>query len=233
MKLPESVTLKAGRAQLLNKKHAPTTLFGAGIVGMIATTVLAARQTLKAKEVIETAKDDLEAVKLAVDIAAKKGDESTYTEKDRQKDVTYVYVRTTLDIIKLYAPVVALGAFSVAALTKSHFILNQRNAGLAAAYAVLDKSFTEYRSRVQKELGQDADDHYRYGGEIVDEKEEKDGKVVHIKKFRGTDEELRQLTDWHATLKDEEMAKKLKAGAKPEEKAAEKPAEKTETMSDK
>ena len=187
LKLPQSVTRTAGKAVFLNKKHAPTTLFGVGVAGMIATTVLAARQTLKAREIIEIAKDDLEAVKLATEIAEKKaanGEESSYSEEDRKKDVTYVYIKTGIDLVKLYAPVVLIGVFSIAALTKSHFILKDRNAGLAAAYAVLDKAFSEYRTRVEKELGKDADDHYRYGGEIVDEKEEKDGKVVHVKKFR-------------------------------------------------
>lgn len=43
------------------------------------------------------------------------------------------------------------------------------------------------------------------------QKKEKIGAKLHIKKFRGTDEELARLTGWLATLKDEEMAKKLKA----------------------
>jgi len=54
----------------------------------------------------------------------------------------------------------------------------------------------------------------------------KEGKL-HMKKFKGTDEELKKLTAWLETLKDEKAA--AKATEKTTEKAAEKPAEATET----
>lgn len=57
-------------------------------------------------------------------------------------------------------------------------------------------------------------------------KTEKLNGKLHIKKFRGTDEELATVTGWLATLKDEEAAKKLKAGG--EAKAADKTETKTE-----
>lgn len=60
--------------------------------------------------------------------------------------------------------------------------------------------------------------------------EKLDGKL-HIKKFRGTEEELAVLTGWLASLKDEEAAKKLKStGAA---KAAGEPDAKSETKTDK
>lgn len=94
-----------------------------------------------------------------------------YSEKDRARDTTIVQVQGAVKIGRLYLPAVALGVVSVAALTKSHNILNERNAALTAAYAAIERTFNEYRSRVVDKYGFDADQHMRYGsekGEIVD-----------------------------------------------------------------
>lgn len=61
------------------------------------------------------------------------------------------------------------------------------------------------------------------------QKKEKLGTKLHIKKFRGTDQELATLTGWLVSLKDEESAKKLKDAEKEAAaKAADAAPEKTE-----
>ena len=75
------------------------------------------------------------------------------------------YSRAVVDVTKLYAPVVLVGAASIIALTGSHKILTSRNAALTAAYAALDKGFREYRHRVVKEFGPEVDQRLRYDTE--------------------------------------------------------------------
>ena len=53
MKLPPAVTRKAGRVALLASKNSPEILFGAGVVGVVGTVVLACRATLKVSDVLE------------------------------------------------------------------------------------------------------------------------------------------------------------------------------------
>ncbi len=72
---------------------------------------------------------------------------------------------------------------SVAALTKSHGILNDRVAALTAAYAAIDQGFKEYRARVVDELGPDTDRRFRHGTETIKTKDEITGdekELLHV-----------------------------------------------------
>lgn len=155
--LPDSVSRKVAMTVLKTKKHSPTILFAAGVIGMGATVVSACRATLKVEAVLD------EHEKKMLDI--KTVEHATYSDSDRKRDMTVLYVRTCGQLTRLYAPSVALGFLSVAALTGSHRILTSRNAGLSAAYAALDKGFKEYRSRVVDEYGEDKDREFRFGVE--------------------------------------------------------------------
>lgn len=158
--LPNALTTKTARSVLLSKKHSPTFLFAGGVVGVVATAIVASRATLKLDEVLDEAHTDLDRAKEAKGLNSEK-----YTEQDYSKDVALIYVRTGMGIVKLYAPAIGVGVLTIAALTSSHKILTGRNAALTAAYAALDRSFRNYRARVTEELGRNADDHFRYGSE--------------------------------------------------------------------
>lgn len=146
-----AITRTANRAVLKLSKHSPKILFGAGIAGMVGTVVVASRAAIKAQPVMQSAHDRLENVENTV----WKNDENGQEAKKHQ--TVKVYQDTAVDLVKIYAPVVTLGAFSIVCLTKSHQILTNRNMALTAAYAGLDKAFREYRARVIDELGQDKD----------------------------------------------------------------------------
>ena len=73
-----------------------------------------------------------------------------------------MYIQTGVKIAKLYAPAVVLGTISIAGIVASNNILRKRNVALAAAYATVDKSFKEYRSRVVERFGDDVDKELRY-----------------------------------------------------------------------
>lgn len=156
-KMPSAVTRKVARQILITKKHSPSILFVGGVVGIVATTVTACRATLKLEELVDETQENLE--------LARTMKHSDYSEKDRQKDKTLIYVQATAKLIKLYGPSIILGGLSIAALTKSHSILTKRNAGLTAAYAILEKGFSDYRKRVVDEYGGDKDRELRFGSE--------------------------------------------------------------------
>jgi hypothetical protein len=160
--IPNAVTSRAGRTILLTQKNSPTILFAVGVVGVVGTVVLACKATLKVEEVLDEAEKDLV---LADSI-------NQNSSKEVMQEKTLVYVKTTVKLTRLYAPAVIVGTLSIAALTGSHRILTSRNAGLTAAYAAVDKAFTEYRKRVVDDVGEDKDREYRYGAvkrEIVTE----------------------------------------------------------------
>jgi len=149
--IPASVSRKAGRAMLKAQKNSPKILFVAGIVGAVGSTVLACRATLRVEdEVVIPAERKLEKIHAGT------------VDRD---EVVKIYVDSAWKLTKLYGPSVFLGVASIAALTKSHSILSQRNAALGAAYATLDQAFQAYRSRVVDELGPQKDQEFRHGVE--------------------------------------------------------------------
>jgi hypothetical protein len=164
MKLvPVAIGRRVARSTLLAQKNSPGFLLGAGIVGMVGSTVLASRATLKVHAIKEEAKTNLDMARTL------KHDD--YSETDRQKDISLIYVQTSIKVARLYAPAIILGGVSIAALAHSHNILTRRNAALTAAYAALDKGFKEYRARVVDKYGEEEDRNLRYGTrevEVVD-----------------------------------------------------------------
>lgn len=146
-KLPVTLPKNVGLTLLKAQKHSPNLLFGAGIIGVVGTAVLASRATLKLSDTLEKSSEMMEKVR-TLDI-------ESYSEDDRKKDKSILYVRTAMDITKLYLPAVAVGVVSIGCLTGSHQILSRRNVALTAAYAGVEKSFREYRGRVIESIGAD------------------------------------------------------------------------------
>ncbi len=177
--LPPAVTRKAGRLMLLADKNSPQILFGAGVVGVVGTVVLACRATLKVNDVLEDAQKDLANVDFVV-----ARNQDGYDIHDAKRDVGIIRVKTGLKIVKLYTPAVIVGGLSIAALTTGHRIQQNRIAGLTAAYAALEKGFEAYRKRVVDELGEDKDREFRYGvvTETVTEKTDKGEKTFEVKR---------------------------------------------------
>lgn len=171
--IPNAITRKVGRQILLGKKYSPELLFGGGVVGMVGTAVLASRATLKLESVLDETNKNQDKAKTLV-----AQDRSDYTQDDFKKDMVIIHVRGAMAVCKLYAPAVALGVISVAALTGSHIILNKRNAALTAAYTALEKGFKEYRQRVEAEVGPEKERELRYGVEEEVVSDTKNGKAV-------------------------------------------------------
>lgn len=166
--LPESIGRTVARNVLLVQKGSPGVLLSLGIVGMVASTVLACRATLKMEEVMEEAKFKLD------------------RDENRGRDISLIYTQTSIRIVRLYAPAVIVGGISIASLTRSHTLLTQRNAALTAAYSALEKGFSEYRSRVVEKYGEEEDQHFRYGSEEIEIEDSKTGKKKTVKRV-GTD----------------------------------------------
>lgn len=173
-----AVTSKYGRQVLKLQKNSPEILFVVGVSGMVAGTVLACRATLKSREVLEKMQKE----KTGADAVADLGRED-YTENDHRRELAIIQVRHIARVVNLYGPSICVMVLSIGSLRRSHNILNSRNAGLMAAYALLDKGFAEYRARVLELVGPDKERELRYGSEereIVTETKGGGKKVTHV-----------------------------------------------------
>lgn len=179
--------MKIEMKKMINKvkfnvvKHSPEILMGIGIAGVVTSTVLACRSTLKVKDILEDKETNMNNVK---EVLAEGRED--YTEEDARKDKTIIMTTTAIRIMKLYAPSVIIGAGSIACLLESHNVMRNRNAGLAAALAATTESFKQYRERVTAKYGDEVDKEMRYG--IKKEKKEKDGKKTKEDIVVGCDE---------------------------------------------
>lgn len=181
--VPTAISRKVADQALLGRKHSPTILFGAGVASMVGSTILACRGTLKLSESLERTKHDLD---MAKDVHGKAPEK--YPEKDYRKDVTVIWTKGVIDIAVLYAPSIILGGIGVACLTKSHKILEDRNAALTAAYVAVDKAFQSYREKVIDRYGEETDRELRYESEEIDIIDEETGKVVSTVMVTNTDQ---------------------------------------------
>lgn len=109
-------------------KHSPEILTGIGVTGMITSTVLAVKATPKALYLLEEAEDI-------------KGGRLTPVE-------------TVKAAWKPYIPSAIIGLASVSCIIGASAVNTKRNAALATAYAISEKTLLTYRDKVVETIGE-------------------------------------------------------------------------------
>jgi len=154
-----------GRSGLFIKKYSPEILTTVGILGMVGTTVLASRATIKAGPIVEQIKDDKLEIKYDVENQAEL--EHNLNPINVNKEISKVYVRGGLKLAKLYGPTITLGLSSIACIVAAHGIMQRRTVAIAAAYKALETTFAEYRKRVIEVVGEERETDIRTNREDV------------------------------------------------------------------
>lgn len=148
------------------KKCSPEILLGAGIVGVVGSTVLACTATLKAEAIVKEAEDKLDRINDCVEL--RETSELDYSVADENKDRRTLVFWTAGKFVRLYGPSATLMVMSIVCILSSYKIMHKRNVALMAAYKLLEEAFTNYRKRVTAELGERADSHFLYGEEFIE-----------------------------------------------------------------
>jgi hypothetical protein len=161
--VPKVVSRTVAHEALRVRHHSPALLFGAGVVGLGATVVLAVRATLKVEEVLLDHAKDMSDVN-RVDRSNALRDTSVDYDRERR----HITVKTALRLSKLYAPTAVAGVVTLACLTGSHRQLTNRNTALTAAYVGLQRFLDDYRGRVREEIGSDREKNVYYASTPVE-----------------------------------------------------------------
>lgn len=123
------------RSKSFLNRNASTILTCVGGVGVIVTAVMAVKATPKALERIEEATED-------------KGDDLT-----------------KLEVVQVAAPVyipsVLIGVSTIACIFGANALNKRQQAALMSAYALLDSSYKDYKTKVNELYGEDADGRVR------------------------------------------------------------------------
>ena len=181
MNIKNNISKTFNKAMFLTKKHSPEILMITGVVGIITSGVMACKATLKVNDILEEAKSDIEKVHTVLNDESVT--EEKYSEMDSKKDLAAIYVQTGLKLAKVYGPSLIIGTLSITSMFASNNILRKRNVALAAAYAVVDKSFKEYRGRVIDRFGEEVDRQIKYNlktmkvDEVITDENGKEKKV--------------------------------------------------------
>lgn len=113
-------------------KHSPEILTGIGIAGMVTSTVLAVKATPKALVLLEEAR----------------------TNKNGTLEDKLTIVETVKVAWKSYVPAVAVGIASISCIIGASRVNYKRNAALATAYALSERTLINYRDKVVETLGE-------------------------------------------------------------------------------
>ena len=124
------------------KKNAPTILSGIGVVGVVATTVMAVKATPKALTILEKAEEE-------------KGEKLSKWEKVNVAGPVYI-------------PTVVTGAATIACILGANVISRRQQATFMSAYVLLDNSYKEYKKKTDELYGEEAGRQIR--GEIAKNK---------------------------------------------------------------
>lgn len=113
------------------KRHSSTILTVMGAIGVVATAVIAVKDTPKALRILD--KEEQE-----------KGEELTVKEK-------------IITAGPVYIPAIAVGVSTIACIFGSNALNKRNQASLMSAYALLDQSYKDYKRKVSEIYGDDAD----------------------------------------------------------------------------
>lgn len=162
------------------KKHSPEILTGAGIVCVVASTVMACKATTKLSTILDETKEQANQIHGYVE---KNGYSEKYSENDEKKDLAIVYTKSGVNIAKLYGPSVLVGVLGVTSILAGNNILRKRNVALTAAYTAVDNGFKKYRERVVERFGEAVDRELKNNArkeevEVIETDENGEEKVV-------------------------------------------------------
>lgn len=114
-------------------QNSPAIFAGVAIAGVVGTTVMAVRATLKARDII---------------------DEASYVDPDDNEEVVEPTVRETIALTwKCYIPVVLGAGLTIGAVVAAHTISARRNAILAGLLTTSQQALEEYQKKTEEIVG--------------------------------------------------------------------------------
>lgn len=117
---------------MIKRSHVSTLLTCIGAIGVVATSIMAVKATPKATKLLEA------------------------SEKEKGEKLT------KMEVVKIagpaYIPAVVVGVSTIACIFGANILTKHSQASMASAYALLDRSYKEYRNKVNALYGDEADD---------------------------------------------------------------------------
>lgn len=166
MSLKSTISRLAGRTGAQLSKHYPSIALVSGIAGVVGTVGLAIYATKKSDPIIRGHKADIHHTRERF-----KKQNNPYSPDQFKRDQVAIWTSTITDLTKLYAPTVALGAVSIAALVTGQHVLANRLNTMTLAYEGTRVVLENYRKAVTEEVGEERElEIYNNSGEAARER---------------------------------------------------------------
>lgn len=153
IKIPSSVTRALSKAMFKVRKWSPELLIGLGAIGVVGSTVLACKATLKLEDTVAEEREKVETSRRCIEEA-----QTEEYKKLAKQNLTVTYLKAGANIAKLYAPAVGVGILSLASIFASNDISRKRNVAVTAAYAELLAHMKDYEQKVIDKFGKEANE---------------------------------------------------------------------------
>lgn len=160
MSIRESIVKSVKQCVFECEKHSPEILFVAGCVGVVGAVALAIKAGPKVKGTIMFHRGAMHSINTTDPAEMDEG-------YSKRRDKFETYVDTGVDLAKAVAPAALVGTAAIACFAASNHIINQRYIGAVAWGTGVADAFAAYRGRVKEELGDDMDQHFRYGTKLA------------------------------------------------------------------
>lgn len=175
------MNLSLGAKAFLRKveDHAPALWMAAGVISMVGAVVSACTATVKAVEVLDEYRKDIEACDEIEGILdeehQKTGSKSittskgVYTMEDVKKDRKNAAVKLTVGMTKKYALAVLFFILALVSFFTAYGLMKKRYTGAVAALTALTKATEKYRERVRERVGTEVENAL-WRGDVIKEK---------------------------------------------------------------
>ena len=117
------------KSKLYLRRASPTILTCLAAIGVVVTSVMAVKATPKAMKLLDEAEEE-------------KGEKLPKTEIIRA-------------VVPAYIPSVVIGASTIACIFGANILNRKQQAALTSAYALIDSSYKEYRSKLRELYGEE------------------------------------------------------------------------------
>lgn len=118
------------KSNLFLKKNSATILTVAAAAGVITTSILSAKATIKASRVL--------------------------AHKEEEKGEKLTFEETISAVWTIYIPPVVAGMSTIACMFGANILNQRQQASLASAYALIDNSYKEYKAKLKELYGEEA-----------------------------------------------------------------------------
>lgn len=162
-----------GKMKLKAIANAPELYLAAGTILIAGGIVTACRATLKADDILDDLKGEIDKInetrELAVEYMEKsETSEDKYPVTMMAEDLKNTKIQHSVSIVKEFAIPAVMIAAGFGCLYRGHFVLKDRYLGMTAAYESVKALFRQYRDRVVADQGLEADQKYLFGTKECD-----------------------------------------------------------------